>query len=164
MKLLVLVMVLAASGGVSGNEPVLKKVGEARLTFMFWPVYDARLYTADGSYSRGVRPVRPELEYLVDIESGELVKQTASEWESQGLTHQRQQEWLQSLSGLWPDVSASDVIVLELDAQDNSTFYLNGELLGSLQDEDFGQQFIDIWLSDNTTQPRLRRSLLGQAQ
>ena len=52
-------------------------------------------------------------------------------------------------------------ITLELDDADRATFYRNGELLGTVNHPDFGQQFVDIWLSPDTTRPELRLSLLG---
>jgi hypothetical protein len=144
-------------------EPAeLQVVGEARLKVLFWSVYDSRLYTADGDYQPGERPVRLDIQYLMNIDADDLVARTASEWEAQRRSHERQQQWLQALSELWPDVAESDTISLEIREDNRSVFYRNGELLGTLDDPEFGQYFLDIWLSPETTRPELRERLLGQ--
>jgi hypothetical protein len=160
--MMICALTLMTAGAAHGNEPGFQLVGEARLKVLFWPVYDSRLFTADGSYYDGKRPVRLEIEYLRDISSKNLIERTADEWQAQGLNHQRQNQWLAQLTTLWPDVSRNDVITVELDALDHSTFYRNGEILGSVADPAFSQQFIAIWLSPNTSRPALRRALIGQ--
>ena len=161
MRHLFFVLLLTMSA-LTSADPALKKVGEAQLKVLFWKVYNSRLFSADGSYVDGQRPVKLEIQYLRDIDADQLVQRTAAEWQSQGLAHPRQDQWLQSLSALWPDVSENDVIALQLDQNDRSSFFINGTFLGYVEDPAFGQSFIDIWLSPNTTRPELRRLLIGQ--
>lgn len=139
----------------------LEKVGEARLKVMFWSVYDSRLYAPDGVYQPGKRPLKLEIEYLRDIRAEDLVKRTGKEWEDLGVTHERQGEWMEKLLALWPDVSKNDVLTLELNADNHATFYRNAERLGTIDDGAFGQHFIDIWLSPETSRPELRLALIG---
>jgi hypothetical protein len=42
-----------------------------------------------------------------------------------------------------------------------SFFYYNNELIGEIGQQEFSQLFLDIWLSENTSEPDLRRELLG---
>jgi hypothetical protein len=65
-------------------------------------------------------------------------------------------------SQIWPDVRENDVIALELREDRSSEFYVNGRPAGTIPDPLFGQQFLDIWLSPDTTRPQLRAQLLGQ--
>jgi len=69
---------------------------------------------------------------------------------------------LAALAALWPDVSKNDVLTLHIDAADRSTFYRNGELLGVIDDPEFGDHFTGIWLAPTTTRPALRLALTGQ--
>jgi len=146
---------------LQASEEELKKVGEARLKVLFWSIYDSRLYAPGGTYERGKRPLKLEIEYLRDISAEDLVKRTGEEWESLGVTHERQNEWMQQLLTLWPDINKNDVLALELDNDSDATFYFNGERLGRIEDDDFGQHFIDIWLSPETSRPRVRLGLIG---
>lgn len=140
----------------------LEMVGEAQLRFMVWPVYHARLYSLDGRYQAGQRPLRLEIEYLREIAAKDLVAQTQVQWQRLGLAQELQQEWLRALAGLWPDVAVNDVLALSLDDQGRSTFYCNGELLGHINNPAFGASFLDIWLSPDTSEPELRLALIGQ--
>jgi len=92
-KLLLACLVLLCSVAVAGPAELkpaeLKKVGEAELRVLFWSIYTSRLYSVDGQYREGQRPLQLQIEYLIDIESGALVERTGSEWDSQGLNHER---------------------------------------------------------------------------
>lgn len=139
----------------------LKKVGEARLKVLLWSVYNSRLFTESGEYQDGDRPLRLEIEYLRDIKSEALVSRTRQEWEAMGRAHPRQEDWLSTLAELWPDIETDDVLTLEL-REDNVAYFLrNGDQLGKIDDPAFGQQFVDIWLSQDCTRPELRLTLLG---
>ena len=140
----------------------LQLVGQAELKVLFWPIYHSRLYTDDGRYHPDQRPLQLEIQYLRNIDADDLVSRTALEWEQQDLAHDRHQAWLDTLARLWPDVNENDVRALQLDENDRSTFYLNGELLGTVADPDFGTHFLGIWLSPRTSRPELRAALIGQ--
>jgi hypothetical protein len=154
-------VVLLLCGHVQASESTLRMVGQAHLTFMFWPIYDSRLYSADGSYQEGQLPLQLEIQYLRDVDADDLVQHTQSEWQRQGLSHGSQQQWLETLSRLLPDVSENDVLALVVDEQGRSEFLLNGQLLGQINDPLFGQHFLAIWLSPETSQPEMRQALLG---
>ena len=71
-QLAVLLISLALTGAaVRANETAtdLQMVGEARLKVLFWSVYDSRLYTADGDSQAGERPVRLDIQYLMNIDA-----------------------------------------------------------------------------------------------
>lgn len=144
-----------------GKQESLQKVGEARLRVLLWSVYTSRLYTPTGTYTESERPLRLEIEYLINVESTALVDRTAREWDAMGRQHPRQDEWLQRLDTLWPDIDKKDVLTLEVDENDVSTFYHNGEQLGRIEDPAFGEHFLDIWLSEDSTRPSLREELIG---
>jgi hypothetical protein len=156
---------LAVPGATSASDTPhigsLQLVGEARLNVMFWSVYDSRLYTANGRYEPDQRPLRLEIQYLRDFEAKALVQRTGEEWDHLQLSHERRDQWLQQLATLWPDVGKNDVIALEIDADNRSTFFFNNETLGVIDDADFGEHFVAIWLSPDTSRPALREALIG---
>ena len=161
MKNLVGALLLASALLGNARADELRMVGEAHLKVLFWPVYNSRLYSADGRYQPGQRPLRLEIEYLLDIDADDLVERTREEWQHQGVASQLQEQWAQQLARLWPDVAASDVLSVVIDAQQTSTFYRNGELLGVIDDPEFGQRFLGIWLSPDTSRPELRLAMIG---
>ncbi len=137
-------------------------IGEARLKVMFWDVYDSRLYSHDGRYTGQQRPVKLEIQYLRAIKSGALIESTGKEWSKLGVSHPRQQQWLAQLETIWPDIEPYDVLAIQLDENQQSIFLCNGREIGRIADPAFGQHFLDIWLSPNTSQPQLRLALLGK--
>jgi len=157
--LLVLALIICNRAAASAGS--LQMVGQARLDFMIWPIYDSRLYSVDGNYQEGQLPLRLEIQYLRDVDAVDLVKHTQSEWQRQGLSHVGEQQWLATLSRLLPSVKKNDVLTLLVDEQGGSAFSVNGEPLGRIEDPHFGQHFLAIWLSPNTTRPELRQALLG---
>ena len=61
---------------------------------------------------------------------------------------------------MWPDIKEGDSLSL-LIHQGRSVFYFNQQYIGVINPSDFGQIFLAIWLSENTSEPELRRELLG---
>jgi hypothetical protein len=45
--------------------------------------------------------------------------------------------------------------------QGRSVFYFNQQYIGVINPSEFGQIFLAIWLSENTSEPSLRLELLG---
>ena len=142
----------------------LKKCGTALLKVLFWEVYESSLYTPDGTWQDDTRPFRLDIRYLRTISAEDLVKQTGKEWAEQGKASPQHTTWMEDLRTLWPDVTSEDVISLSVDKAGVSTFLFNGEVIGRLQDPQFGEDFSGIWLAENTTRPKLRAQLIGTAK
>ncbi|MEK9544261.1 MAG: chalcone isomerase family protein [Luminiphilus sp.] len=167
MALLLTPMVQANSVGTvplvdQGNQ-ALRKCGAARLKVLFWDIYESSLYTPDGTWSEGVRPLRLDIRYLRAISALDLVKQTGKEWAEQGKSSPQHMVWQGELLSIWPDVTEGDVISLAIDPSGVSTFLFNGNAIGTIGDPQFGEDFAGIWLSPDTTRPALRRQLIGEA-
>ena len=167
MALLLTPMVQANSVGTvplvdQGNQS-LRKCGAARLKVLFWDIYESSLYTPDGTWSEGVRPLRLDIRYLRAISALDLVKQTGKEWAEQGKSSPEHIVWQGELLSIWPDVTEGDVISLAIDPSGVSTFLFNGNAIGTIGDPQFGEDFAGIWLSPDTTRPALRRQLIGEA-
>lgn len=141
--------------------PALKKCGSALLKVLFWQVYESSLYTTDGTWRENTRPLRLDIRYLRAISAEDLVKQTGKEWAEQGKASPQHAAWQEQLRLIWPDVTEGDVISLAIDKAGESTFLFNGDVLGSLPDPQFGQDFSGIWLAADTTRPKLRSQLIG---
>lgn len=138
--------------------------GQAKLSVLLWDVYESRLYTPGGEWAPGIRPLKLEIRYLRDVAAEDLVAQTRKEWVAQGIATDQHDQWLKQLSKLWQDVAKDDVIALELDANGATRFRHNGELLGTIEEPQFGEDFSGIWLSAKTTRPELRQALIGGGQ
>lgn len=138
------------------------EVGNAKFSVMFWDIYDSRLYTTTGAYPVELtnEHIAFEVTYLRDIDKDDLITRTLEQWEHIGLSKEKYAHYIPSLESMWPDIKAGDTLRLLME-QSNSHFYFNQTYIGSIESDEFGQQFIDIWLSPKTSQPKLRAQLLG---
>jgi hypothetical protein len=164
-KLLAWVVLLAGLPNVTLSNPVknLKPAGEARLTVYFWKVYDATLHTTNGQYSQGQTPLTLTINYLRDIDSTDLIKQTREEWQSLNVSEDKIDVWLPKLTQIFPDIKKGDTLALHIDDQQVSHFYFNQNALGEIEDPLFGEQFVRIWLDENCSYPKTCKKLRGES-
>ena len=162
MRRALLALALIISSAARAEGDALQMGGQARLEVLWWPVYESRLYSPGGDYVEGVRPLRLEIQYLRDVEAQDLVDHTRKEWQRLGVEGPQSEQWLRTLARLWPDVRKNDLLALVLDKQGRGTFYLNGKALGTIDDPGFGEDFLAIWLSPETSRPELRLALIGK--
>ncbi len=165
VKLLALALILSPMAALAAcNPPVIedmKQVGNTRLSVLFWDVYDAELFTDTGSYDNyQQRALR--LTYLRDIESAELVESTREEWQRLDIEITEQHEqWLSELDQMWPDITEGDCLLLVEDTDGHGVFYNSDGQLGTIANETFTDQFLAIWLDENSRFEQERDELLG---
>jgi len=136
-------------------------VGEARLKVLLWQVYDSALYTPSGRWL-GAGPYQLSLTYLRDVSVEQLIKETRKAWDEQNRAHLEQENWLQKLAEMWPDISAGDNLVFGVGADDQTQFWFNGQSIGGIDHPDFAAFFGGIWLSEDSPRPALRTRLIGE--
>lgn len=147
------------------NQTTYKQVGETKLKFLFWDVYESRLFSADGTYKakdsfNDEYPLVLEIEYLRDIDAKDLVENTIEQWQHLKLEQDQYEEYLPWLQQVWPNVKKGDRLAIYVDST-SSQFFFNGQSIDRVQSENFGQLFLSIWLSPNTSQPKLRKELIN---
>ncbi|WP_163132219.1 chalcone isomerase family protein [Agarivorans sp. Alg241-V36] len=146
----------------SQAETQMQLVGDAKLQVLFWPIYKVSLHSPDGLYQQNRYPMTLTIDYLRKIKRNKLLDATQDEWQRLGVCEQAPcEQWLAELSVLWPDLKKGDQLKLVADSADQGRFYLNGQLLGSLQDKLFSQHFLGIWLSEDSRFPKQQRKLVG---
>lgn len=150
---------------VQSSETALQTVGQGQFRYLFWDLYQARLATSDGrfrSYQQN-KPVLLELTYQRDISRDDFVEATLDQWQKQqGAVLPRHQIWAEQLTRLWRDVKKGDQLACLYRADGLVEFSYNGQSLGVVEDPAFGAEFLDIWLGEKTTAPKLRQALLGR--
>lgn len=142
----------------------LQKVGETRLSVWFWDVYDAELRTDTGAFENAQQRAL-QLSYLRDIQAKDLVDTTAEEWQRLGITVSTEHEqWLQELRKMWPNVSEGDCITLLETEQGHAKFYDPKGELGEIASAQFTDDFLAIWLDENSRFKKERNQLIGVQQ
>ncbi len=139
----------------------LKTVGKGKMSWFLMEIYQASLHSSDGAYSYKKYPQALKIRYQRDFKKEWLVDATAKEWQKMPIPRQQYKPWLRQLSVLWPDVKKGDSITFLIAENGKGSFYHNNRLLGQVDNPDMAEAFLDIWLAKNTSQPRLRRQLIG---
>lgn len=143
------------------NVPQAQPVGEGRLTWMFWDVYDVTLYAPQGQFEAS-QPFALSLTYLRDIEGRDIADTSAEEMRRLGMKDEvKLATWHSQMRQIFPNVSEGKNITGVYKPNGVSIFYANGVETGRINDPEFGRYFFDIWLSAATQKPTLRAQLLG---
>jgi hypothetical protein len=159
---MLIALFISLNGYASSTQ--MTRVGQAEMKILFWQIYRSSLFTHTGSYHKDERPIKLEIKYLRDIKARDLLRQTAREWQHLGLKKVTYQPWLDKLEKIWPDIKENDRLAIEIDQRNISHFYFNDYPIATLKDQQFGSQFLAIWLSEKTSQPEHRLALIGETR
>lgn len=159
IKVLALMVCSAALSLHAQPTGDLQLVGEGEMDWLFFDLYQARLYSANGRYQAKQFPQALSLRYQRDIKNTKLVEATISEWQRLGVKWKY--SWQQRLMSMWPSVQSGDQLTLRVNSDGSSHFYFNGEGLAKIDDPLFGPAFLAIWLDDNSRKPTLTQQLKG---
>jgi len=101
--------------------------------------------------------------YARKIRAQQLLSSTKKEWLRLGFADQYPIDaWLVELSKIWPDVEKGDQLILVASNDGRSTFFNMHQELGTIEDPEFGNAFLSIWISDNARFSKNRKELLGE--
>ncbi|NIO40966.1 MAG: hypothetical protein GTO41_12775 [Burkholderiales bacterium] len=147
---------------VADKIPGLRLAGEGRLRWLGLHIYDAALWTREGSFS-----VRSEfaldIRYVRNVTSKRLVKTSVKEMRRLGFANRsRLNTWADEMARVFPDIRKGDRLTGVNLPGLGAEFYHNGRLIGFVADEKFAFAFFSIWLDPRTREPGLRESLFGQ--
>ncbi|MFT6329036.1 MAG: hypothetical protein ACJAYN_000965 [Bermanella sp.] len=164
---------LSVSGAAAANTPFTfeqisaqymqnpKVVGEARLKIMFWKIYDAKLAAANGEWKKDTS-FALSLTYLRDFDGEEIASRSVDEMRDIGYEDEvLLAKWFEQMRSVFPNVKEGENITGVMDENQHTHFYYEGRLIGSIDDKSFGQSFFDIWLNEKTSEPKMRKQLLG---
>lgn len=141
--------------------PQAEKVGQGRLTYMFWDVYDAALYAPGGAWQEG-RPFALQLSYLRELEGKKIADRSVEEMRNQGFNDEvKLATWHAQMKNIFPDVDKGIILTGVHTKTGEAVFYLDKTEIGRINDPEFSKAFFNIWLSEKTSAPDLRRKLLG---
>ena len=73
-------------------------------------------------------------------------------------------KWLAEMERVFADVKAGDRLTGVVTAAKTAKFFYNGTYRGEVMDSAFADAFFGIWLSEKSSQPRVRNLLLGNPE
>jgi hypothetical protein len=137
--------------------------GEASLNKLVFHVYDASLWTDADPWSMG-KPFALRLKYGMDFKGKNLAERSIDEMNDQSpLSKTQEEDYYKRLATLFPDVKKGDTITAVYLPAKGTRLYHNGAYKGSITDTDFSRRFIGIWMSEKTSEPKVRKRLLTKA-
>lgn len=154
----------ADAGVASRYVDDAREVGRSRLVYLFWPVYDAVLYAPAGRW-RSDGAFALSLTYLRDLKGKDIARRTIEEMQGQGYDNMAQmREWQARLEQVFPDVSNGTRLLGVRDKEGRTRFFMGSRLLGQFDDPEFARRFFSIWLGEKSSEPLMRKELLGIAR
>ncbi|TMO73135.1 chalcone isomerase family protein [Pseudoalteromonas aurantia] len=168
MKVMAFIILLANNIGAAHANTIDNlvskpmQVGEtSRMTYLFWDVYDATLFAPNGNYSAD-SPFVLKLTYLRDLAGDDIAQRSIEEMRKQGFTDEKKLAlWLTNMKRIFPNVNEGTQLLGVRNKAGGSVFYSDNKLLGEITDPGFTKHFFDIWLSEKTSEPEMRKELLA---
>ena len=143
------------------HVPQAKKVGKARMSVMFWDVYDATLLAPGGKWSKD-KPFALQLTYLRHLDGPKIADRAVQEMRGQGIDDEvKLAIWHTQMRQIFPDVYEGDTLTGVFTKDGETIFYSDNTEIGRIKDVEFTKYFPAIWLSPKTSEPDLRLGLLG---
>lgn len=166
-KLLLLVFAFSFSAQAFSAETIMrlipdaKMVGQGRLSVAFWDVYDASLYAPQGKLTE-TGPHALSIRYMREIEGKDIADRSVQEIRDQGFSDEiRLAAWNAQMKAIFPDVRDGTMLSAVFIPGQKTVFYEGEKQIGVIKDAEFTRLFSDIWLGEKTSEPTLRRKLLG---
>ena len=163
----------AATTSVQDTRPEIKEllpqgrlVGKGRLTFFGFQVYDARLWSVPGLKADNFasQPFALELAYLRDFKNRAVAERSILEMRrSANISDAQAASWIEEMMRAYPDIKKGDRVMGINKPGVGATFLVNGKSTGEIRDAEFARLFFGIWLSPNTSEPKLRSALIAGA-
>ncbi|WP_264902051.1 chalcone isomerase family protein [Vibrio sp. STUT-A11] len=150
-----------------------KTVGEAKLTWFIFDIYESRLRAPEGRYQVSAdvspHPIALEIYYQRDVTKQQLLEVTDEQWQKLGVNKQRRQQWLSELNKMYPNIKKGDELAYVTDGKAGQLLYRQSgdsasKTVGYVEDEGLNDAFLSIWLSPKTEFPKLRKQLIGQVR
>jgi hypothetical protein len=136
--------------------------GEGTYSWMMIKAYDAILWTDAETWSMQ-SPFALVLHYRMHFTSKQLADRSIDEMRHiQPLSDAEAADYRAQLTRLFPDVKDGDAITALYIPHQGAQMFYNGKATGRITDDAFAQRFLNIWLSEKTSAPDLRKQLVGR--
>lgn len=163
----ILLFIIILSQPALAQEAIIKKISDAkmvgvgRMSFMFWDVYDATLYTSNGQWPTD-KPFILSLRYFRDFDGLDIADRSIHEMRGQGFKDEEMlKKWHKEMKDIFPNVKNGTVLSAVFVPGKYTEFFENDRSIGIIKGDEFLRQFSGIWLNEKTSESDLRKKLLG---
>ena len=143
----------------------LSAAGTGKLTFFGLDVYESSLWVSNSfkapSFDKHFFAL--ELHYLRNFTAQAIAQRSLEEMNRlEPLPEQVREQWQTTLQAALPNIKKGDRLIGLHQPGVGVTFWSNGKRSGEIRDAAFSRQFFAIWLSNKTSEPKLRRAMLAK--
>ena len=138
--------------------------GSGRLRFFGLHVYDARLWVGDAFVPQRFdeHAFALELQYARKLEGAAIAQRSVAEMRrSASLSDSQAAAWEAAMVRAFPNVVDGDRLTGVHSPGEAVRFFHNSRATAAVADPAFGRAFFGIWLATTTSEPDLRRQLIG---
>ena len=163
---LVLVCALTASAqtlpeAIARDVMGLSLRGGGALRVIGLKVYDVRLWTQMRPFTHA-EPFAIELVYDMAFRGKDIAERSVKEIRAQGIDDETKlRRWGDEMTKIFPDIKQGDALIGVSLPGKEARFYNREKLIATVPDPEFAKAFFDIWLSEKSSEPKLRLKLLG---
>jgi len=140
-------------------------IGQGNYTYWGFDVYVASLWASDSNVNAEqwqTQRIALELSYLRDFKGIDIAKSSIDEIHAQSpLPKSKATLWLKTLEDIFPNIKKGQTLVGIYIPNVGAQFLYETALIGEIKDLELTKRFFDIWLSQQTSAPQLRKRLLA---
>ncbi len=149
---------------VTREHAGLNMLGEGSLRWFGMKVYDSRLWSPKKAHAKD-EVFALELVYDLSLKGKAIAERSIDEMRKQGHDDEAKlKRWGEEMARVFPDIKKGDTLIGVSIPGKEARFYSREKLLATVADAEFAKAFFDIWLSEKTSEPKLRLQLLGNTK
>ena len=138
-----------------------KLIGEGTLKVLMWEVYDLRLYT-DGTAFSWQDKFMLEFDYSRELKKESVIDASLKEFKLQpNVSDNDIKAWEMYLEQVIQPVQKGTKASVMWVPEGQIVFNYEGSSPSTIENENFARAFLNIWLGEKTSRPKLRSQLLG---
>lgn len=142
------------------KNPVL--IGSSELRFFGLKVYDISLWSEDTSFSYN-KEFAIQIEYKMNFSREDLVKRSLSEIKSlHKISPSEEISYIKQLTEIFNSVKKGDEKIAVFVPLQGVLMFHNNQLIGKISNLRLARLFVDIWLDENGSYPKITKKLIGK--
>lgn len=147
------------TSSINGKDFPLQGVGLFR--YLGFRIYSLSLYANQKTDLLSLIPKKIVIRYFRDFTVQDLIKSGEDEIKEQNLIKlDKIESQLEKLRSLYKPVKENDEYAIEYTPKIGLTFYLNNQLQGTIEGDDFAKAYLGIWLSDDPISTTVREQIM----
>ena len=166
-KLLALLILIPSLSWTNENKQEVfqspKLIGEGTLKVLMWEVYDLRLFT-DGTPFSWSDKFMLEFDYSRELKKESVIDASLKEFKLQpNVTDKNIEAWKVYLEQVIQPVQKGTKATVQWVPEGQIIFHYEGSKPTTIENEKFARAFLNIWLGEKTSRPKLRNQLLKKS-